>query len=217
MSLKLLKSGEEDVYSSENYIVKVFYYTTDTYDDKRIQKICDISIKLSHLIPQYVPKIYQRFETQQYTALYMEKFDAITLYEYMVKKENYNVTIVCKIVQSLLKAVNSMHKAGYVHGDLNSGNILITKDYNVKLIDFSLVDDVNSISDSDSITPKLHEDYLSLKVHIAALIFPNLPAVNSSDTMNIIKDYTEKDVIGYGNPKAIKLYKILNLFANITC
>lgn len=218
--LKYLKSHEYgNVYSSDSTIIKVFYYTDDEYDNKEIEKICSITIELSKLIPEYVPTIYLKHETQQYVALIMEKIEAVTLYKYIVDKRSHNIRNVSRIVQLLLKSVTALHKAGYVHFDLHGNNILITNDHNVKLIDFSESDTINAVQEGDGVTPKIHQDYLQLKCHIAQLIFPNLPLVSIVDTLNIIRNYSEKDVIEYDNNpiSAVKLYNVLNIFASIEC
>lgn len=220
--LKLLKIGPEgNVYISDNpnAIIKVFYYTGNMYDNELIRKNCKTSIHFSNLIPQYVPKIYSKYKTKSYVALIMENIESMTLHKNKKHKKNYNVVNVFKILRSLIQAVFRLHEIGYVHYDLHAENILVTKDFNVKLIDFSLCDDVNAIDDSDETCLKIHQDHLDLKYHIAHLIFPNLPLCSIYDTMNIIKTYTVKDVIGYDTHFIVaeKLYELLGYYDDIQC
>lgn len=108
-------------------------------------------MNLSQLTPQYVPKIYFKYETDEHLALVMEKIEGITLNRYTTDRKNYDAITVAKIVQSLLGALSAIHKAGYVHYDFHGGNILSTNDYSVKLIDFSQSDDVNAIDEGDGL------------------------------------------------------------------
>ena len=219
--LKLLKCGPEgDTYISNNpnAIVKIFYFSEDKYEYDEIQKTCRLSIHFSKLLPQYVPQIYLNYETKEYVALIMENIESITLNDYIINKNNYNVENVFNIVKSLIEAIFALNNLGYVHDDLHGGNILITNNYDVKLIDFSCCDNVDSIC-GDGEEPKLYSEQLCLKYYIARLIFPNLPLSSIYDTMNIIKTYTVKDIIEYNTKplKAEQLYNIFSLFDNIKC
>lgn len=212
--LKLIKRSEfEEVYISaySNVIIKLFYYTEEDYYNT--QKICALSIKFSNLISDYVPMIYYIYETNKYIALIMENIENVNFNTYINNKENvnYNITNIIIIINSLLRAIFAMHKLGYVHNDLHGQNILITKDYSIKLIDFSLCENVNSVGDRFALY--IEDDYISIRYYVSHLIYPNLPLSNISDTIKITKSYTEQDVISYDtNPiKAKYLYDLLQL------
>ena len=216
-NLQLFHSSHEgELYTidDKSIIIKVYYFDNIDPDFDDIMKICDISMKVSDLIPDYVPKIYLKYETKDYIALVMEKVNGITLSEYLTSKQNHNIDIVTKLVTSLYEAVTALHNSGYVHDDLHGNNIIITDKHKIKLIDFGQSDLIDSVSASDENTPKIFEDYLYLKYYIALLIFPTLEPSTIATTLIIIKDFTVKDVIGYYTfPElASKLYEILNSF-----
>ena len=206
--------GELYVTNDKSIIIKVYYRDNIDPDLNTILQICDISVKVSDLIPNYVPKIYLRYENDNYIALVMEKINGIMLNDYLTSKRNDNINIITKLVVSFYEAVFALHNSGYIHGDLHGNNIIITDDYKVKLIDFGQSDLVDSMSASDENIPNIYGDYLYLKYYIAYLIFPTLEVSSIAETMKIIKNFTCKDVIEYHKSPELanKLYDILNSF-----
>lgn len=206
--------GELYITDDKSIIIKVYYFDNIDPDFDSIIKICDISMKVSKLIPNYVPEIYLRYETNYYIALVMDRINGITLNEYLESRQNYTINISSKIVISLYEAVFAFHNGGYIHGDLHGNNIIIHDDYKVKLIDFGESDLVGSMSASDENIPKIYQDYLYLKYYVALLIFPTLEIDNVATVIKIIRDFTVKDVIGYykSSELANRLFNILNSF-----
>ena len=97
--LKLFHSGPEgDVYTTDhvNVMIKVFDYTGDQYDDEQIRRISEISINLSKQIPEYVPEIYQKYETDEFLSLVMKKIHGVTLSKYLSER-NDGILIIRKI------------------------------------------------------------------------------------------------------------------------
>lgn len=199
------------------HIIKIFFYTDNVYDNERIKKISEISSALSNLIPTYVPKIYSKYKTDKYLALVMENINGIKLYD-LIKEKKLNATNTLKVIGSLLSALNEMHCNGYVHNDLHGGNIIVSSNYNVKIIDFEETDNIDSLCDYDKTTLK-NDDLLFLKCHIARLIFPHLPDTYLAKIIEITKNYNVTDVIEYDiNPNlANDLYKIFKCFNFINC
>lgn len=206
--------GELYITEDKSVIIKVYYFDNIDPDSDSIIKICDISVVVSKLIPNYVPKIHLKYVTNDYIALVMERINGISLNEYLALKRNYMIDTSYKIVISLHEAVIAFHDSGYIHGDLHGNNIIIYDDYKVKLIDFGESDLVNSMSSSDENIPGIYQDYLFLKYYIALLIFPTLKMDSVVTVIKTIRDFTVKDVIGYYQfPElANELYDILNSF-----
>ena len=62
------------------------------------------------------------------------------------------------IIYQILKAVKYIHSAGIIHRDLKPKNILVNKDYTIKISDFSMgrgglmsVDDIKKNEESNPI------------------------------------------------------------------
>lgn len=208
--------GELYITDDTSVIIKVYYFDNIDPDFDSIINIVNICMDVSKLIPEYVPEIYLKYETNNYTALVMEKINGITLAKYLVSRENHNIDTTFKIISSLCNAVFALHDAKYIHGDLHGNNIMIYDDYKIKLIDFGQSDSIDSISASDD-SPNIYGDYLCLKYYIARLIFPKLEESNIVVTIKTIKNFTVEDVIGYDEfPElADKLYNILDSFPKV--
>ena len=59
------------------------------------------------------------------------------LFNYVLKiKKKLPEDISCKLFYDLIKAVETCHKCGIVHGDIKLENILLSSNFNIKLIDF---------------------------------------------------------------------------------
>lgn len=55
-----------------------------------------------------------------------------------VNNENVSLEIVEKIFWQIVEAITYLHSKSIIHGDLTPSNIMITKDFHVKVIDFGL-------------------------------------------------------------------------------
>lgn len=218
-NLKLYHSsheGELYICDDESIIIKVYYLDNIDPDFDSIIKIVDISINTSKLIPEYVPKIYLKYETLDYIALIMERINGITLNEYLKLNINSNIKSIDEIVSSLYTTVLNLHNIGYTHGDLHGNNIIVYNDNKVKLIDFGQSGLVGEMSASNENIPEIYSDYLYLKYYIGILIFPTLERSSIAITIKAIKDLTIKDVINYDQFPLLanKLFSMLNSFPN---
>lgn len=55
------------------------------------------------------------------------------------------------IIRCILSGIQALHDKGFIHRDIDPTNIMITSDGNVKLIDFGIAKDVNSLGTSDKL------------------------------------------------------------------
>lgn len=140
-----LSLGKDD----QHYAIKIF----KDLESYRIET----SI-LSELIPsKYIVKLYSHGEgiLERGYSIYSYKLfnhfngdDTIryAIFEYLSNGELFNYVLKIKrkfpedisrkIFYDLIKAVEACHKCGITHGDLKLENILLTSNFNIKLIDF---------------------------------------------------------------------------------
>ena len=55
------------------------------------------------------------------------------------------------IIRCILSGIQALHDKGFIHRDIDPTNIMITSDGNVKLIDFGIAKEVNSLGTSDKL------------------------------------------------------------------
>jgi len=189
--------------------IKIYDYMKDDLYDKKIQKIYEITLTLSDLMPQCVPKISKKSNINERLSILMEKVDGIKLSK-LIKRKDLDAENTLKVINSLLRTVNCMHENGFIHGDLHDKNIFVDvdKEYNIILIDFDDAEDINSLCE-DCRTIKKNKDFSRLKYCIAQLIFSQMPNVSSEKIIDALRDYNATKVIEYDtNPDLAKnLYR----------
>ena len=89
----------------------------------------------------------------------MEYIEGITLKEYLASNEGkipYDKVIA--MLMPIMDALNSIHKVGIIHRDISTDNIMLSKDNQIKLIDFGAARYVGN-EDEKSLTIMLKEGY----------------------------------------------------------
>lgn len=104
-------------------------------EKSRSQREIEIQADLTH--PSIVT-IHDRFESEHGAGVVLEFVNGHTLEEEIDDKTKLPIGDAVRLAIELCKAVDFMHRQSYIHRDLKPGNVLITRDENVKLIDFGL-------------------------------------------------------------------------------
>lgn len=75
----------------------------------------------------HIVKIYEYFEDESHIFIVMEFLDGGELFDKIKEKEFFSENQSRRLMESLLKAVNYLHKQNIVHRDLKPENILFNK------------------------------------------------------------------------------------------
>lgn len=102
-----------------------------------IQEEVDILTKLDH--PNIV-KYYETYIDEKYIYLVMEYIGGGELFQKIAEQDNqvFNEKDAAMYMRKLLSACNHMHSQGVVHRDIKPENIMLSKEGEIKLIDFGL-------------------------------------------------------------------------------
>jgi RIO-like serine/threonine protein kinase len=192
------------VYESKTTYKKTFLFNSFIKD---LDQMCEMVKDLEQKIPHLVPRTLSVNKNTDNITVIMEKVQGITLGKFL--DEKHNIIEISKVVISLVEAVLSFHRAGYVHGDLHGGNILIKQDLSVVLIDF---DSIEKYSEANLLKSG---DYKFLKCHISMLIFQFGKKYFS--VMEILEEAQNKkveDIVGYDTEPEIAhcLFRLLKKF-----
>ena len=85
-------------------------------------------------------RYYETYVDEKYIYLVMEYINGGELFEKIAAQENnvFNEEMASVFMKKLFSALNHMHSQGIVHRDIKPENIMITKEDELKLIDFGL-------------------------------------------------------------------------------
>lgn len=204
----LIKNGPYGkVYESKTKYKKV-YKIPDIIEDNSyyINKYDNIAKSMTFLakkIPDYIPKVNNIIYTAENTTIIMEKVEGITMNDFLLKKEQYELKNINRVIISFISAVIALHDLDFCHNDLNLNNILIRPDFSVVLIDFDTVSKYN-ITNTDIIT---------MKCYIAHLMFKIEQNLFMEDIIELIKGFKKEDIILFNeDPElASSMYNIFKM------
>ena len=128
--------------TNEKVAIKKFVYSTFTEDGcdlsfvdqfKRFKREIEIHLSLSH---ENIIQAREYYENGSELYLVLDYITAQTLQSIIEKKIHLDIFEVLNIVRQIAEALNYMENRGIIHRDIKPGNILITDEKNVLVIDF---------------------------------------------------------------------------------
>lgn len=168
-------------------------------------------LRFQEFLPNSLPKIYDYMRLGSTGILIMEKIEDETL-EQLFKESDINtlVKVRPKIFSDLGKIIAIMDNNNFIHGDLYRSNVLLSNEYDWKIIDFEFswhnegikyindktfnvkqigIDEISDKFKNESIKSDFYEGYLlsrNLKEDIRFISKEKL--FNTTDTQNYVKD-----------------------------
>ena len=103
---------------------------------QRFIKEARVAASLNH--PNVIT-IHDVDSIDQFHYMTMEYLDGEPLSERIRSRGQLGINETLKIVLNVAKALNYLHKKGYIHRDVKSSNIFVTKDNRAVLMDFGIV------------------------------------------------------------------------------
>lgn len=94
------------------------------------------------------------FPSNSTAYLVMEFLDGVSLKRYIQKKGKLDTDTALTILHPVISSLGAVHDTGLIHRDISPDNILITRNSEVKLIDFGASQDFNDTTKSTSIVLK---------------------------------------------------------------
>ena len=124
--------------SKKVYCIKMMN-KRDIYEQNLINQINkEISI-MYNLNHPYSIKLYNHFEDNDKIYLIMELATNGNLYNYIQSKKhqkNKNIDVIKKIIIQTIEIIKYLHSSNIIYRDIKPENILLDKDFNIKLCDY---------------------------------------------------------------------------------
>lgn len=86
----------------------------------------------------FIVRLYRALEDTKHYYLVMEFIDGESLHRHMVKKRLLSEGLTRHIAAEVVIALEHVHSKNYLHNDVQLGNIMLTADGHIKLVDFGL-------------------------------------------------------------------------------
>lgn len=142
------KGGMGEVFLAEDTIlqrkVAIKFLPQDLQDDlKSRERFLREALSAAALDHPYICKIYETGEINEKAYIIMEFLQGKDLRAQM-NEEPLPLKETLRIVQEIAEALAKAHANGIVHRDLKPGNIMITPDGHVKVMDFGLAKKVSA-------------------------------------------------------------------------
>jgi serine/threonine-protein kinase len=99
-------------------------------------KFLDEAKKLANFDHPNIVKVLEYFETNNTAYMVMQFVEGMNLQDYVLKRTRLNEQEAIELFSQLLNATKFIHNKNYLHRDIKPGNILITPENKVVLIDF---------------------------------------------------------------------------------
>ena len=85
-----------------------------------------------------VVSVYDAGQEEDLNYIVMEFVDGVTLQEYVVGNRSLTPNQVVDVIYQCAKGLDYVHREGIIHRDLKPGNIMLSNDGEVKIMDFSI-------------------------------------------------------------------------------
>lgn len=122
--LNIKKFFEKEEYETYIKILKKEYYFLNNFNHRNIINVHEFSNKKTHIY---------------YT---MDDIKGVNLDKYISEKANDEFHF--KIIEQIITVFAYIHKCGVFHGDIHFGNILVSKNAEIKIIDFGMSEEINN-------------------------------------------------------------------------
>ncbi|MDB8820151.1 protein kinase [Romboutsia sp. 1001216sp1] len=210
----LIKVVEHNEYMESNFITNLIDETTmiNNIHSKYISKTIDVGVHCTELTTLYY--------------MVSEYYNGITLVN-MINGNYLHLEAIINIATQIVKALEILHENNVYHGNLNPTNILVDKDYNIRLLNFQTTKANNGINiraggEFRYLCPHqlcinftdLDSDLFSLGIILFESIFKKLPFEEGKNEEEMLKNIDKginwnQNIAINGNDKFINIIKKL--------
>lgn len=133
---------------------KIYIFEHKDSGKKILQRISanrndDVFRGLMHIKSENFVTIFEVCSDEDNVIVLEEYIDGTSLYE-ILQKDKLNKKTAVKYALNICNALIVLHKTGIIHRDIKPENVIITKENNAVLIDFSIARKISSDDENDT-------------------------------------------------------------------
>jgi serine/threonine protein kinase len=130
-----------DPFVQRTVAIKVAHTSPDM-DDAAVQKVRELFFaevfSAGRMHHPSVVSVYDAGQENDLNYIVMEFVDGTTLQEYVSGGRTLNPKQIVDVIYQCAKGLDYVHRQGIIHRDLKPGNIMLSNDGDVKIMDFSI-------------------------------------------------------------------------------
>ena len=199
----------EEITSHNKYAIKIFNEKCiDEFERELhiLQKIQNKNI-IKFITNGTGSKLKHGFKSNKLDYIVLENADKGELFYFVSSvKKGFDESVSKYIFKEILYGINSLHENGYTHSDIKLDNILLDKDFNIKLSDFSFSQELKGKNGDGKLFEKkgtigyfppefitqksyngIKSDIYSLGITLFALVTCGIPFPKKNSLLDAIK------------------------------
>ena len=130
-----------DPFVQRTVAIKVAH-TPQDMDDAAVQKMRELFFaevySAGRMHHPSVVSVYDAGQEDDLNYIVMEFVDGTTLQEYVTGRRTLNPKQIVDVIYQCAKGLDYVHREGIIHRDLKPGNIMLSNEGDVKIMDFSI-------------------------------------------------------------------------------
>ena len=156
------EGGMANVYLAEHLTLKgkvaIKLLKDEFVANKNIRKRFLAEARILHQLAHVnIIKVTDLIDAGDIVAFVMEYIEGESLSEFIIKKGKLSDTDIEYIFPQMLSAVAYIHDKGLIHRDIKPSNFMMTKDGNIKLLDFGIAKNTNEGQNEYTQTGTTHQ------------------------------------------------------------
>ena len=144
-------SAYKVINKENNRIYAIKQISLKNASKKEIDSIIKEAKILSSINSEYVVKYFGSFSDKEYFNIVMEYCDGLDLrtflYTHREKKNFIKEELIYHIMKGICQGISAIHKKNLIHRDLKPENIFLTSNFNIKIGDFGIAKQLNSVNE----------------------------------------------------------------------
>lgn len=127
----------------DRYVAIKMLNSQNVDNDRFIERFKKEAKNQAKLLHQNITTVYGFIEYENNFCIIMEYIDGESLEKIIYRKKRLSLLDSIYVIKNVLNGLGFAHSKGFIHRDIKPSNIIITKEGNVKIMDFGISKSIN--------------------------------------------------------------------------